>query len=255
MIRLLLPALAATAFSGVSLFFWRLSYEHTDWAVLSLIPLGMTLFMGVWPLNLEPWTVRLTLVLRQNSPLTSFLTGRIRATALSAIFVVLAITLLAWQALDATVSEAGIMLAAFLVSGCIFSFGKSLVMRHLQQPFAQVYSTSLFTWLIAVPFTFIIAAYTWTWSSQPGSMLDASLPEALQIGLSNLPERGGWISTVLSLPYGYEAAKLWGVVQLRDYPVAGLFFSLDTALFSFVLCRTAIIVTQFFEAHIVKLRE
>jgi len=60
------------------------------------------------------------------------------------------------------------------------------------------------------------------------------------------------LPVILSVPYGFEAAKLWGVVQLREYPAAGVLFSLDTALFVFILCRTAIIVTLFVEANVIK---
>lgn len=84
----------------------------------------------------------------------------------------------------------------------------------------------------------------------PGEILNASFYEALHIGRAQLPLRGGWLSTLLSVPFGYDAAKLWAVVQLRDYPILGLLFSLDAALFSFVLCRTSIVVAQFIEAHV-----
>lgn len=247
-------ALAATALTGLSLYVWRVAYDYSDWAVLALIPMAVVIFIGVWPLNLHPWKARLRLALRDGSPLTIFLTGRFRSTVLSVCFTCVAIILLAWQALNASESDAMVMVVTFLLSSCIFSAGHDFLMRHFHQPFARVYATSLVTWLVALPFTLIVAGYTWAWGNQPGEMLDAGLQEALQIGLDNLPERGGWIASILAVPYGYEAAKLWGVVQLRDYPVAGLLFSLDTALFGFVLCRTAIIITQFVEAHVIKLR-
>jgi hypothetical protein len=252
--RSLQYAFAATALTGLSLYLWRIAYSSSDWAVLALIPLAVVIFIGVWPLNFEPWKAHLQLALRHDSPLTTLLTGRIRSAILSLSFTFVAIILLAWQALTAAASDAVIILATFFITGCIYSAGYDLLQRHFHHPFARAFAASLVSWLVALPFTLIVAGYTWAWGSQPGAMLDAGLQEALQIGLANLPERGGWIASILAVPYGYEAAKLWGVVQLYDYPAAGVLFSLDTALFGFVLCRTAIIVTLFVETHVIKVR-
>ena len=252
--RSLQYAFAATALTGLSLYLWRMVYGSSDWAVLALIPLAVVIFIGVWPQNLEPWKARLQLALRHDSPLSTLLTGRLRSAILSLSFACLAIILLAWQALNASASDAVIIVATFFLTACIYSAGHDFLQRHFHEPFTRAFTTSLVSWLVALPFTLMVACYTWAWGSQPGAMLDAGLQEALQIGLANLPERGGWIASILAVPYGYEAAKLWGVVQLQDYPVAGVLFSLDTALFGFVLCRTAIVVTMFVETHVIKVR-
>lgn len=162
---------------------------------------------------------------------------------------------MAWQALSASVFEAVIMLSGFFLASCIFSSAQYLLSLHFQQPFARSFATSLATWIVALPFTIVIAVSTWSWAVIPGAMLDASLQEALQIGLDELPARGGWVSGILAVPYGYESAKLWVVVQLRDYPIVGAFFSFDAALFSFVLCRSAVVITQCIETHISKVNE
>jgi len=252
--RSLQYAFAATALTGFSLYLWRIAYGSSDWAVIALTPLAVVIFIGVWPLNLEPWKAHLKLALRHDSPLSTLLTGRFRSAILSLSFTCVAIILLAWQALTAAAPDAVIIVATFFLTACIYSAGHDVSQRHFNQPFARAFATSLVSWVVAVPFTLMVAGYTWALGSQPGAMLDASLQEALQIGLENLPERGGWIASILAVPYGYEAAKLWGVVQLQDYPVAGVLFSLDTALFGFVLCRTAIIVTLFVETHVIKVR-
>lgn len=174
---------------------------------------------------------------------------------MSGAFTFFAVTLLASQALTATPADAITMLIAFLLSSCTFSSGQKALGRHFHQPFARAVTTSIVTWVVALPFTLIFALSTWAWATIPGAMLNAGLQEAVQIGLDRLPERGGWIAGVLAIPYGYEATKLWIVVQLRDYPVAGALFSLDAALFSFVLCRSAIVITQFIEAHVAKAQE
>ncbi|MCE8531685.1 hypothetical protein KBY25_17195 [Ruegeria pomeroyi] len=255
MLTALNNALAATAFAAVSLYLWRTAYFSTDWATLALIPLGAVVFIGTWSLTLIPWKARLRLELREESPLERLLTGKLRASLLSAAFTFVAVTVLAWQSLTASMTEALIMLVAFVLSGTIFSATQSLLRNHFHQPFARVVATSLVTWMIALPFTVVLVASTWAWAKQPGEMLEADLLEAIQIGLHKLPERHGWVTAILMVPFGFEAAKLWGVVQLRSYPIVGFLFSLDSALFSFVLCRTAIVITQFVEANVRGVRE
>jgi hypothetical protein len=250
--RSLLTSLAATAFVVLSVLIWRLAFEFTDWAILFLVPFATVVFLGTWPSNLYPWRATLRVAVREASPLNSMLTGRLRAAVLSAIFTFLSSGLLAWQSLVGSGSELAVMTAAFILSGYLYCLAERFTLRHIHQPFARNYTASAVTWLVAVPFTLLIASNTWAWGAQPGSILHAELKEAIQIGLANLPERDGWVTSALAFPHGYEAAKLWGVVQLRDYPAAGILFSLDTALFGFVLCRTAINVTCFVRQYAIK---
>ncbi|NGQ92449.1 hypothetical protein G5V65_16255 [Rhodobacter sp. HX-7-19] len=232
-----------------------MAYEYSDLAILGLVPLALVVFVGTWPVTMDPWKVQLQLALREDSPLSALLTGRIRSAILSTLFTFVAVCLLAWQSLEASAFDFLVMGAVFLLSGCLFSIIEGRSLRHFHQPFARAISISLTTWLAAVPATIIVATYIWSEAKQPGAMIDATLQEAVQIGLSNLPERGGWIAAFLEVPYAYEAAKLWGVVQLREYPAAGVLFSLDTALFVFVLCRTAVILTLFVKVNVILERE
>lgn len=253
--RSITNAFAATALAGLSLYLWRLSYIYSDWAILALAPLAVGIWIGFWPLTLSPWRAWLHVALRRESPLGRILQGNVRAFLVTAGFTCIAVTLLAWQALDASVVDASIMLVAFFLSAGLFSRGQRYLARHFHEPFARGLATSLVSWSVALPLILVIALTTWTSTPMPHEMLQADFVEAVQIGLSNLPERGGWIAGFLSIPYGYEAIKLWAVVQLRDYPIFSALFSLDVALFSFVLCRSAVILNQFIDTHILKVAE
>jgi|AntAceMinimDraft_12_1070368.scaffolds.fasta_scaffold04247_4 hypothetical protein len=252
MIRALQTAFAAAALTGFSLYIWREGYIYTDLAILALVPLALVIWAGCWPLALQPCRARLRIVLRNESPLGRVLTGRLRAFVLSGIFTFVAVTLLAWQAWTVSLTEVLVLSAAFFLSAVLFSVGQNVLSAHFHQPFANSIATSVVTWLVAVPFTLIIAWTTWAWAKMPGEMLNANIYGAVLSGVSELPDRGGWIAAILSVPSGYEAAKLWAVVQLRDYPIIGTLFSLDAALFAFVLCRSAIVIAQFIEKHIAK---
>lgn len=240
----------ATAFFAVSLSLWRLGYQFSDWAALALLPMAVVLAIGFWPLVIHPWQARLRLSLRPQSSLARYLTGRLRATLLSIAFVSVALMMLAWQALLAGSVVGGLIAAALLMSGWLFAAGQHLLERHFIQPFARSYSTSLVTWGVGLPFAIIFAALTWAYTPLPGQVIDAGFAQSLQFAMERLPQRQGWITHIMAVPFAYEAAKLWVVMQLRDYPSVAALFSLDAALFSFVLCRSGIIATQFVNQHI-----
>lgn len=252
MLRSIHTAFAAASMCLLSLYIWRESYRYTDWAVLALLPLALGIWAGSWPLVLRPWRARIDVIVRDDSPLRKILTGRLRAFFLSGIFTFVAVTLLAWQAWTVSWQGALVLAVAFVTSAMLFSAGQNILIAHFHQPFACGISTSMVTWMVAAPFTLVIAWTTWAWTKMPGGMLDATIYSAVASGIDKLPDRGGWISAILMLPAGYDAAKLWVVIQLRDYPIVGAIFSLDAALFAFVLCRSAIVVTQFIEAQVKK---
>ena len=245
-------ALAATLLVFLSLFLWRIGYRDSDLAVLALIPMSAVICMGAWPLMLEPWRAKLRVALREDSTMGRILTGRLRAAFLTLVFTCTAVTVLAWRALDSSLDEVVALTCGFVLAATMFAKAQSTLLRHFHTPFARSIATSLTTWTVALPFTVILAYSTWSSVKMPGMLLDAGFLEAVTIGMDRLPERGGWIAAILSVPYGYEAAKLWIVVALRDYPIVGALFSLDTALIAFVLCRTAIVIAQFTDRHIWK---
>lgn len=253
MSRPLQIAAAATLFAFLSLLLWQRAFQTSDWAVLALLPLAAVISTGFWPLTLAPWKARLHIALRPQSQWGKRLTGRIRAAVFSGAFTFVSIALFAWQSLRISAPEGLLMALVFFVSALAYFFAQATLLRHFHQPFARAYATSLATWVVAVPATIAIAWCVWALTPMPGTMLDAGFQQALQIGLAQLPPRDGWLTALLSVLFGYEAVKLWVVVQLRDYPLLGWLFSLDVAVFSFILCRTGIIVAQVIDAHVLQM--
>ena len=250
MLRSVQMATLATLLVTFSLYLWRTSLAYSDWAFLSLIPLTAIVGNSNWGLSLALWKARLDITLREESIWKSKLSGRLRATLFSMSMTIASVTLLAWQALSASITEAALMLTVLFAAALSYSFTQDFLLRHSRQPFARALATSFVTWSLAVPATILFAVVSWNHLAIPGRMLSASLQEALQIGLMQLPPRDGLLSNILSLMSGYEAAKIWVVVQLRDYPILGWIFSFDEALFSFILCRTGITVAQFIEQYV-----
>ena len=219
---------------------------------MALVSPVLVIWAGCFPLMLNPWRARLRVALRQESPLAKLLTGKLRAFILSGIFTFVSVTLLAWQAWSAPLSDIPVLAAAFFISAALFSSCQNVLLSHIHQPFARSVATSVVTWLVAVPFAIAIAWATWAWAKIPGEMIDGTLYGSVIARLSDLPDRGGWIAAILAVPSAYEAAKLWAAVQLRDYPLVGILFSVDAALFAFVLCRSAVVIALFIETRITK---
>ena len=252
MLRSVKIASTATFFIGISLHLWRIAFTATDLAILVLFPMGLAIWLGFWSLTLQPWKAHLDIALRQDSTWKKIFSGTIRTVVLNISFTFVAVFLMAWQTLRASTYESILLVIVVFLSILLYYQLLNRLSRHVQQPFARSFATVLATWTAAIPallaFTFTLRNY----ATIPGEMLDASFEQALLIGIKQLPQRGGWVSSLLSIPYGYEAAKLWVVIRLSDYPIIGWLFSLDAALFSFILCRTSIVVSQFIETYIIQ---
>lgn len=243
-------AATASLFAALCLTLWRLGYAYTDWAALVLLLLGGVIGLGLWPLVLAPWQSQLRVALRADSPLGRILTGRIKAFVVSSLFCGLAVAVLAWQALSVSWGGAAMGLALFFLCAVAFAWAEQRLRVHLHQPFAPSVAAVLVTWALALPFTALIAWFNWSALVIPGAMLKASFPEALVLGQAQLPAHGGPITALLAIPCAYDGAKMWLVVQLRDYPLVGVLWCVEAALFAFVLARSAIAVMQFMQTYL-----
>lgn len=253
MTRELLNAFKATLLAFASLALWKTAYVLSDWAILALVPLAGALSFGAWSHSLGTWRARLHVTLKEDSPLGRILTGRIRATVHSMSFLIAALTTLAWLALSASPIEVAILLVAFVVSGAAASFAEFVLSRHFHPPFSRSIATNLATWGAGFLLTIVLSQYFWAVKSMPGALLDSELSQAVQIGLEQLPRQDGWIASIFSIPYAYEAVKIWLTVKLAAYPFVAVLLSFDMALYSFLLCHTAIILTHFCHDHLMRL--
>ncbi len=235
-------AFVSTILAVLSLALWRIAYVWTDWAIIAMVPFGIVIAYGTWSLIIEPWRANLHLVVRQESTLAGFLTGRIRAYFISVVFTVVVITALAWQALNASWPEALIMSCAFFLSACCSSIFENKFSKHFYQPFNRSMAASAASWGVSSIFFLFYAAWVWGLKRNPGELLEVeTLQEVMAKAINVLPAREGWVTAVLSYLASYENLKLWLVVKLRDYPFLGVLYSFDAALFAYVLCRSAVV--------------
>ncbi|MDV7141760.1 hypothetical protein R3X27_03595 [Tropicimonas sp. TH_r6] len=243
-------AFGATVVVGLTIWWWRVAIDFGAWGMLSLFPLAVFMFAGAWDIALAPREARVQRAVRKGSSLHIWCSGRLGTSIVSTVFATVGIMVLAWQTLKLPSEQIGLILAAVFVAGFVYGTGQRFAARHFNRPFDREYASRMATWLVSIPVFFVTWYGIWAWGEQPGTMLEASFVEAIEIGRSQVPAARGILSEVLSVPFAYDGAKLWAVVQLREHPFIALLFSADAALFSFVVVRTGVVVTHFLQSQI-----
>lgn len=249
MMRAVSIAAVGTLIPTLLLYLWKVSYALSDLAGIWLLFIGVLIFLGNRRLVLERVTAERRVVLREDSWVARWMTGRVWAFVSSALLVAILIPALAWHALTMPSDVAGILCALAFASGALFLAMRAFLMRHFMPPFDRVFASGPSTWFIGVPFAFILFYATWHAADIPAQMLSASFSEALSIDLHALPERSGWLARALGLASAFDSAKLWLVAQARDYPAVAAFYNLDMVLFGLLTGRASIVITNFIETH------
>ncbi len=237
-------ALASTLLAALSFALWRIAYLYTDWAALALIPFVVVIAYGSWSLAMDPWRAKLHIIVRQESILARFITGKIRAFIITTVFTSVAVIVIALKTLNASNTELLIMLSGFFISAFFVLIYQLRFSQYFHHPFDRSIAVSTVTWFVATPTFLLIAFNKWALDPVAGEMLDVkNLADVVSIMHHKLPFREGWITTIISIFYSYEAIKIFAVIRFSKYLFVSVIYSLDAALFSYVLCRTAAVST------------
>ena len=242
-------ALVVTLLPALLLYLWKLTYSFSDWAVIWVFLLAAMIFRGNWSIVTDHWRAKRGIVLRPGSWISLWFTGRIGAFLSSALLVMALIPALAWSALTMPVLEAIVFLALAFASAWLFLWAQSFLAWHVMPPFDKIFAMGPSAWLIGLPFSIILFLVTWYTTTVPVEMFTASFPEAMRSGMRELPERRGWIAEILAFGNAYEVAKVFLVVQMREYPLVAFLSNLDMALFGFLAARASVVITHFVETH------
>ena len=229
MLSMTLNSFGASMAVAISLFFWRITYPTTDWAVLCLLPLTTLLFSGSYRARSAVNLVSAKVAVRGDSPLAWLMAGRLRASLGSMVFILIAVPLLAWQAISSSYTEILLLATVCLFAAMLFAWTQSMLQLHLTPPFARTAALSVSTWVAAALFLPVLAWTDWHFTSLPNAIRISHLIEAIQIGMDQVPARRSWVAEILSVPYALEYAKLWFVVQAESPRWFTFWYSIDTA--------------------------
>ena len=232
----------------IPLYLWRISYQNTDWAALFLAPLAFMLFLGFWRPLAAMLQARLAAMILSGSGISKYMTGRMRAIIHSCVFVTVSVLILAWQALSASN-----LIALFLVVLCLSASSVALGVRpwlqhHLHDPFSTWYGATLGAFIAGMIFVPLLAWVTWNYVPFPGEFRTFGFWEAVQFGVADqLPQRRGWISEILALPFAIESAQLWLIVRYGTAVWVTVLYSLYLALVAFAVARASTALACFSE--------
>lgn len=227
---------------ALSLYLWRTLYPMTDWAVVSLVPLAVLLFMGSLLTSSAVYRASIKAAVRGDSPFAWLMTGRTRAFFGAAAFTLVAVPLLAWHAISSTYPEFLLLALLCFIASILFAGAEKKLLKHLTPPFARATALTVATLLTAVFFVPALAWANWNFTPQPSAIRSAGLEEALQLAFSQLPERRGWVAELLAPLYAFEYGKLWFVVQAGSPKWLSFWYSIDAALISIVAARASAVL-------------
>lgn len=229
---------------ALSLYLCRALYPATDWAVLSLLPLAVLLFIGTFRSSAAVYRAGMKAAVRGDSSFAWLLTGRLRALFGATAFMLIAVPLLAWYAISSTNAEFLLLGLLCFVASMFFAGAENKLLKHLTPPFARATALTTASLLAALFFVPLLAWANWNYTPQPGAIRSASLEEALQLGLSKLPARRGWVAELLAPLYALEYGKLWFVVQAESPKWFSFWYSIDTALVSILAARASAVLVS-----------
>ena len=228
---------------------WRVLYPWSDWAALALVPLVIGLFVGIHRPLASVLRAKAIAVVRADSPIARFAMGRVRAAAQSTLFVVTAVFVLAWQALEASTTTALVLLALALAASALVEYMPRSVLGHVQDSVHQYYGIALGTAVAAVALP-VLAWINWGYLVHPEELRSLELHEAVSFWVEErLPSRRGAIAEVLAWAYASEAVRIWLVANYGLGSVWALLYSVYLALVAVLVARSSAAVSYLLQRH------
>ena len=241
------PAILLTTF----LFLWRASYRPTDsdWAALFLAPLAFGMFIGFRTPLAMMLLARSRSVVQRDSWVSPFVSGKIRATLLSLVFVAITLPIIAWEALEANGITAVALSFLVLLASILPLTTTRLLRHHVHDPYANWYGMIIGAGIAALIFVPIIAWVNWTHVIHPGEIRSLGFWDAISF---QLPERSGLIAEILAVPAAIESAQLWLSARQEVSGWAPIWYSLYSALVVFLVAQASAAILVFVQKTMLK---
>ena len=235
---------------SLSLYFWRELYPVSDAAAFILALFAVILFFGAYRPAIGMHRAKIKAAVISGTELSTLLSGRLLTAILSAIFTLVAVTVLAWQALTIGREEAAALLALCITASGLSLWIKSRLAGSLHPPFAHSMGMGFGYGMAAFVFIPILMWINYEFVPHPGHIRTSGLAEAMLRATEELPERGGLITGLLSVLYAIDAAKIWFAVRLSGKAGSAFWISmlycLDAALVAFAVAKSSAAITDLF---------
>ena len=230
---------------------WRVLFPWSDWAALALVPLVIGLFVGIHGPLASMLRAKAIAVVRADSPVARFTMGRVRAAVQSTLFVVTAVFVLGWHALEANTATAVVLLALALAASALAEYMPRWVRIHYQDSVHEYYGITLGRAVTAVALAPVLAWINWGYVVHPEELRSLELREAVLFWMEErLPSRRGAIAEVLAWAYASEALRIWLVANHGLGSVLAVLYCSYLALVAFLVARSSAVVSYLLERHL-----
>lgn len=228
------------------LLIWRLIYQYTDFSLFALIPLGLLLWISFFAPDLRISQQRWMEMFKEGCGYKSgeklLMTGRLGAGIRTTLYMLVAVPILAWQAVNASRMEILALILVAFASALITLWIFAWAARHMQDAYQGAISLMcgpVLTALISIPFLYWMNCDLITYA---GEFRAVSLQEALTLGFLELPDRKGLVAELLAPFYALEILKFWLVLQASEQTWGGhwivFLFCAEKTLIAFLVARS-----------------
>lgn len=178
------------------------------------------------------------------SALSGLLTGRAITVFFSAVFTLVAVPVLAWQALTASAVEIVALLILCMLASALSLWAQTRLAVCLRPPFARSIGMGFGYVAIGLVFVLVLAWINWSLVPHPGYIRSYGLAKAVLTAIDELPERGGVITGALSVFYALDAVKIWCAVRVGSSFWVMALYCLDAALVAFIVAKSSVAITD-----------
>ena len=230
----------------LSLYLWRESCLITGFSVILLVPLSVILFLGVYRPAIRMHRAKMAAAIISDTKLSKLLSGKLFTIGFSFIFTLIAVMVLAWQALTITTAETAVLLILCLLASGLSLWTQAQLAGSMHPPFARSMGMALGYAVVAFICVFVLAWINWKFVSHPGYIQLSGLPEAIDRSVDERQCRDGLITGMLAFFLALDTIKIWLVVHIDDSLWIKVLYCIDAALVTFIVAKSSVAVTDFF---------
>ena len=245
-IKIATNALAIGSIVFLSMFCFGMIYSGSDLALIAFIPLAVIIIVSSYYIYISQRREILKIAIKEASPLSFVLKGKILSTAGAVFFSFTTIYLLAWYTLSSSFLDVVFAGIISIVTAYFSAITYIYFLKHFTHPFARCYAITCTTVITAFVFIPLMGWWDWNFTQYPLSLQNLSLIETIHLGWRYLPYTSGWLTELLRPMYAIDFFKLWFVIQPNTSSTFSIWYSLDTALAVLVIGRASALIMMFF---------
>ncbi len=177
--------------------------------------------------------------------------GRVHALVQALALTFASVPALGFQALNLPLREILFLAAVAFVAVMLFWSLVAVLRRDVSEPFSVAAAGRLTVFLTGVSSVAVYWRIIWSDREFPG-YLRLPFPDAMTEVIDELPERESLVQELVEYLAVLDAAPVWLVLRLDQYPVVGYVLAVYLAIFCFLLASSAVAIAVFCKHYALK---